>query len=85
MGNVIDLNKKKKEKQSDKPSIKDLVIGALKDVPIDIDCCIILLRGNDGESLSGFFNTSFADESVLLKTLDMDVSRRQIEREALDE
>lgn len=85
MGNVIDFNKKEKEKQKDKPSIKELMIGALNDVPIDIDCGIILLRGNDGESLSGFFNTSFADESLLLKTLDMDVTRRQIEREALDE
>lgn len=85
MGNIIDFNKKKKEKQKDKPSIKELMIGALNDVPIDIDCGIILLRGNDGQSLSGFFNTSFADESVLLKTLDMDVSRRQIEREALDD
>ncbi len=85
MENVIDFNKKKKEKQADKPPIKDLMIGALNDVPIDIDCGIILLRGNDGQSLSGFFNTSFTDESVLLKTLDMDITRRQIEREALDE
>lgn len=85
MGNVVDFNKKKKEKQADKVSVKDLMLGALNDVPLDIDCGIILLRGNDGESLSGFFNTSFADESLLLKTLDMDVTRRQLEREALDD
>lgn len=85
MGNVVDFNKKKKEKQTDKVSVKDVILGALNDVPMDIDCGIVLLRGNDGEALSGFFNTSFADESLLLKTLDMDVTRRQIEREALDD
>lgn len=85
MGNVVDFNKKKKEKQADKVSVKDVILGALNDVPIDIECGIVLLRGNDGEALSGFFNTSFADESLLLKTLDMDVTRRQIEREALDD
>lgn len=85
MGNVVDFNKKKKEKQTDKVSVKDVILGALNDVPLDIDCGIVLLRGNDGEALSGFFNTSFADETVLLKTLDMDVTRRQLERDALDE
>jgi len=85
MGNVVDFNKKKKEKQTDKVSVKDIILGALNDVPMDIECGIVLLRGNDGEALSGFFNTSFADESLLLKTLDMDVTRRQIEREALDD
>lgn len=85
MSNVVDFNKKKKEKQADKLSVKDVIIGALNDVPMDIDCGIVLLRGNNGEALSGFFNTSFADETVLLKTLDMDVSRRQLERDALDE
>lgn len=85
MGNVIDFNKKKKEKQADKVSVKDVMLGALNDVPIDVECGIVLLRGNDGEALSGFFNTSFADESLLLKTLDMDVTRRQLERDALDD
>lgn len=85
MGNVVDFNKKKKEKQADKASVKDVILGALNDVPIDIECGIVLLRGNDGEALSGFFNTSFADESLLLKTLDMDVTRRQLERDALDD
>lgn len=85
MGNVVDFNKKKKEKQTDKLSVKDVILGALNDVPIDIECGIVLLRGNDGEALSGFFNTSFADESLLLKTLDMDVTRRQIERDTLDD
>lgn len=86
MGNVVSFDrKKKKENQIEKLSVKDLMLGALNDVPMDIDCGIILLRGNDGEALSGFFNTSFADESLLLKTLDMDVTRRQIEREALDD
>ena len=85
MGNVVDFNKKKKEKQTDKVSVKDIILGALNDVPMDIECGIVLLRGNDGEALSGFFNTSFADESLLLKTLDMDVTRRQLEREALDD
>lgn len=85
MSNVIDFNKKKKEKQADKVSVKDIMLGALNDVPIDIECGIVLLRGNDGEALSGFFNTSFADESLLLKTLDMDVTRRQLERDALDD
>jgi len=85
MGNVVDFNKKKKEKQTDKLSAKDVILGALNDVPMDIECGIVLLRGNDGEALSGFFNTSFADESLLLKTLDMDVTRRQLEREALDD
>lgn len=85
MSNVVDFNKKKKEKQADKLSVKDVIIGALNDVPMDIDCGIVLLRGNNGEALSGFFNTSFADETVLLKTLDMDVTRRQLERDALDE
>lgn len=85
MGNVVDFNKKKKEKQADKLSVKDVILGALNDVPIDIECGIVLLRGNDGEALSGFFNTSFADESLLLKTLDMDVTRRQIERDTLDD
>ena len=85
MGNVVDFNKKKKEKQADKVSVKDVILGALNDVPIDVECGIVLLRGNDGEALSGFFNTSFADESLLLKTLDMDVTRRQLERDALDD
>lgn len=85
MGNVVDFNKKKKEKQTDKVSVKDVILGALNDVPIDIECGIVLLRGNDGEALSGFFNTSFADESLLLKTLDMDVTRRQLERDTLDD
>lgn len=85
MGNVVDFNKKKKEKQADKVSVKDVMLGALNDVPIDVECGIVLLRGNDGEALSGFFNTSFADESLLLKTLDMDVTRRQLERDALDD
>lgn len=85
MGNVVDFNKKKKEKQTDKVSVKDIILGALNDVPMDIECGIVLLRGNDGEALSGFFNTSFADESLLLKTLDMDVTRRQLERDALDD
>ena len=85
MGNVIDFNKKKKEKQADKVSVKDVMLGALNDVPLDIDCGIVLLRCNGGEALSGFFNTSFADESLLLKTLDMDVTRRQLERDALDD
>ena len=85
MGNVVDFNKKKKEKQTDKVSVKDVILGALNDVPLDIECGIVLLRGNDGEALSGFFNTSFADESLLLKTLDMDVTRRQIERDTLDD
>ena len=85
MSNVVDFNKKKKEKQADKLSVKDVIIGALNDVLMEIDCGIVLLRGNNGEALSGFFNTSFADETVLLKTLDMDVTRRQLERDALDE
>lgn len=85
MGDILSFVDRKKAKEGTS-TVKDDIIKAFDELKdFDVDCGIVILRGKNGEALSGFFNTSFVDEALLLKTLDMDIERRQYVRESQDD
>ena len=80
MGDVVDINSKKKEQkvENENPSVRNVMIESLKQFnEDDVVSGIVLLMDRKGQALSGFFNTSFGDEAILSKTLDIDIVRRQ--------
>lgn len=79
---TIDSKKQKQSKQ-----LKDDLLKGLNALPENIASMVIAFRNDKGEVRTGFFNTNFVDEAVLLKALDMDIIRRQEARdmEWLDE
>lgn len=82
MGDIVSLFDKKSTEGEKEVSIRDGMIKALKELGRDdLDSGIMLVMDKQGNSFSGFFNTSFRDEAVLSKVLDIDIFHRQYARE----
>lgn len=87
MAEVININSKRQKQEDNNSSVKDEIIQGLNNLDInDISGGIVLLMRENGEAISGYFNTSFRDEATLAKILDIDIIYRQQSREgATDE
>lgn len=82
MGDIVSLFDKKSSEGEKEISIRDGMIKALKELGRDdLDAGIMLVMDKQGNTFSGFFNTSFRDEAVLSKVLDIDIFHRQCARE----
>lgn len=82
MAEVININSKRQKQEDNSSSIKNEIIQGLNNLDIsDISGGIVLLMRENGEAISGYFNTSFRDEATLAKILDIDIIYRQQSRE----
>ena len=79
MGEVISI---KGKRETEEKSLRDTMVESLNALgKEDIECGIVLIMKKDGQALSGYFNTSFRDEAVLAKVLEIDTHNRQYLRE----
>lgn len=68
-------------KDSKKVDVKETMVKALDDIEEEIDCGIVLIKSKEGNTFSGFFNTSFQDEALLKEILSQDVLMRKLSTE----
>lgn len=82
MSNVVDLKGKRTEV---KLKLREELLKGIKDFPDEIDSAMVACRTPDGQVHTGFFCTNLVDEAIMLKVLDLDVFRRQWQRDMMDE
>ena len=78
MGDVVDFKRPKDGQQppSTPPTIQEWMRNSLANIDKKLCCGIVLLMAEDGQVLTGYFNTSFASEAIMCKTLDVDILNR---------
>lgn len=78
MGDVVDFKKPGGGQQppSTPPTIQEWMRGSLANIDEKLRCGIVLLMAEDGQVLTGYFNTNFASEAIMCKTLDVDILNR---------
>lgn len=78
MGDVVDFKKPGGGQQppSAPPAIQEWMRNSLANIDEKLCCGIVLLMAENGQVLTGYFNTSFASEAIMCKTLDVDILNR---------